>query len=77
MRRRVRRQAPRRLLELSLAARAPSAAALVPRDRDVDEALVEVALSGVRGAPRELELLVRGEELAATQEVNPALVARP
>jgi hypothetical protein len=61
----VRAEAPRRLLELALAADPVPAAGLVPRDRDVDEPLVEVALLRRRRAPRQLELLVRGEELAA------------
>ena len=61
----IRAEAPRRLLELALAADAVPAAGLVPRDGDVDEPLVEVALLRRRRAPRQLELLVRGEELAA------------
>jgi hypothetical protein len=61
----VRPEPPCRLLELALAADPVPAAGLVPRDGDVDEPLVEVALSRLRRAPRQLELLVRREELAA------------
>jgi hypothetical protein len=61
----VRAEAPRRLLELALAADPVPTAGLVPRDRDMDEPLVEVALLRRRRAPRQLELLVRSEELAA------------
>ena len=38
----------------------------------MDEALVEVALAVGSGAPRELELLVRCEELAGPNQVEPA-----
>jgi hypothetical protein len=51
----------RRLLQLPLAADSPPASGLVPRDDEVHEALEEVALRGLRRAPRELELLVRVE----------------
>jgi hypothetical protein len=61
----VRREAAGGLLELPLAADTVAAARLVPRDREVDEPLEEVALLGRRGAPRVLELLVGREELAA------------
>ena len=50
---------------------------LVPGDRDVDEPLVEVALLGRRRAPRELELLVRGEELSAPDQLEAALEVQP
>jgi hypothetical protein len=53
-----------RLLELPLGADLSATPRLVPRDRDVDEALEEVAFRGGRGAPGVLELLVRGEVLA-------------
>jgi hypothetical protein len=66
---RVSTESPRRLLELALAADPVPAAGLVPRDRDVDESLVEVALLRRRRAPRQLELLVRGEELAAANQL--------
>ena len=58
------------LLQLPLAADAVAAAGLVPGDGDVDEALVEVALLFGRRAPRVLELLVGGEELAAADQVE-------
>jgi hypothetical protein len=57
------------LLQLPLAADAVAAAGLVPGDREVDEALEEIALLVRRGAPRVLELLVGGEELAAADQV--------
>jgi hypothetical protein len=65
----VRAESPRRLLELALAADPVPAPDLVPRDRDVDEPLVEVALLRRRRPPCELELLVRGEELAAPNQL--------
>lgn len=70
MRRRVRAEAPRRLLELALGADPVAPPGLVPRDRDMDETLEEIALGGGRGAPRELELLVRGEERAAPDQLE-------
>ena len=73
MPRSVRAEAPARLLELPLAADPPAAARLIPRDRHVDEALEEVALRSVRGAPRVLERLVRGEELAGSDESDAPL----
>jgi hypothetical protein len=36
----------------------------------VDESLEKVAFVGVRGAPRELQLLVRGEVLAAADQLE-------
>ena len=57
-------EAARGLLELAFAPRAVATARLVPRNRDVDEPLEEVALARRRRAPLELELLVRGEVLA-------------
>ena len=42
-------------------------------DGDVHEALVEVPLRCGSGAPRELELLVRGEELAAANQLETML----
>jgi hypothetical protein len=73
MRRRIGRQPATRLLELALAADLVPAAGLVPRHGDVHEPLEEVALGGLRGAPRVLELLVSGEELAAPDQLEPAL----
>lgn len=72
MSRRVGLEPPRRLLELPLAADAVASARLVPGDRDVDEALKEVALLRRRRAPGVLERLVRGEELAASNQPEPA-----
>ena len=76
VRRRVRREPARRLLELPRAAGPVPAAGLVPGDGDVDKALVEVPLLRRRPAPLELELLVRGEELAAANQVKAALETR-
>jgi hypothetical protein len=58
-----------RLLQLPLAADPVPAAGLVPGDRDVDEALVEVALLRWGSAPGVLQLLVGGEELASANQV--------
>jgi hypothetical protein len=69
---RVRPEPSRSLLQLALAANAVAAPGLVPRDRDVDEPLEEVALFGCRRAPGVLELLVGGEELACADQVEPA-----
>jgi len=60
------------LLQLALAADLVFSSGLVPRDGDVDEPLVEVALLGRCGAPRVLELLMGGEELAAADQVEAA-----
>ena len=70
MRGRVRRQASDRFRELPLGADLPPAACLVPRDGDVDEALKEVAFLARRCTPCELELLVRGEVLAAPDQLK-------
>jgi hypothetical protein len=67
-----RREPPPCLLELPLAADPVPAPGLVPRDRDVDEALEEVALAVGRGAPRILERLVRLEERAGADQVEAA-----
>jgi hypothetical protein len=77
MRRHERREAPCRLLELPLAADAVAAACLVPGNRDMDESLEEVAFSGLCRPPLELELLVRGEELAAADQIEAAEEVRP
>jgi hypothetical protein len=76
VRRSVRREPARGLLELALAADAVSASRLVPRDRHVDEALEEVALARPRGAPRLLERLVGREVLAALDEGETLRVRR-
>src|SRR5438105_2779756 len=73
MRRRVRPEAARGLLQLALAADLPVAPGLIPRHRHVDEALEEVSLSSVGRTPRGFELLVRREVLAAPQELDAAL----
>jgi hypothetical protein len=73
---RERTEAPRRLLELALAARVVAAAGLVPRDDDVDEALEEVLLGRVGGPPRVLERFVRLEVLAASRELEAAVEVR-
>ena len=77
MRRRVRGEPARGLLELALAADAIAAPGLVPGDGDVDEPLVEVPLLRRRRAPRKLELLVRGKELAAANQLQATLKVRP
>ncbi|HEY3069728.1 MAG TPA: hypothetical protein VGJ34_05385 [Gaiellaceae bacterium] len=66
-------EAPRRLLELALAADPVSSPGLVPRDGDVDEPLKEVTLLSTGGAPDVLQHLVRGEVLAALDQLEPAL----
>ena len=72
MRRGVGRQPAARLLELALTADLVAAAGLVPRDRDVDEALQEVALVRLRCSPRVFELFVRGEELTGADQLQSA-----
>jgi hypothetical protein len=69
---RVGPESPRGLFELPLAADAVPPARLVPGDSDVDEPLEEVALLGRRSAPGVLERLVRSEELAAPNQLEPA-----
>jgi hypothetical protein len=73
VRRRERRKPPRGLLELAGRRDRPAATGLVPRDRHVHEPLVEVALRGVRGAPDELELLVRLEVPAFPDQLEATL----
>src|SRR6476620_1157338 len=58
MLRRERREASCRLLQLARGGDWPASSRLVPRDRDVDEALEEVPLFRRRRAPRLLELFV-------------------
>ncbi|HXY85327.1 MAG TPA: hypothetical protein VEH52_07565 [Gaiellaceae bacterium] len=74
--RRVGTEATNRLLELSLRPDPASPRCLVPRDRDVDEPLQEVALLGRRSTPRVLELLVRREVLARADQLEPARECR-
>jgi hypothetical protein len=75
VRRGVGLEPPDRLGELTFHSDSPPAAGLVPRDRDVDEPLEEVALILRRGAPGVLELLVRREVLAAANEGKPSVEA--
>jgi hypothetical protein len=63
VRRCVRAEPPQRLLELALAADPVPTARLVPRDDDVNQALEEVALFQLGGAPGVLERFV-GLEVA-------------
>src|SRR2546421_7751131 len=72
----VGRQAPSRLLELALAADSITSAGLVPGDGDVHEPLEKVALGrlGRLGcAPRVFQLLMSGEELAGSNQLQAAL----
>jgi hypothetical protein len=66
---RVRTQTPDRLCQLAFCSDLPAAPGLVPRDGDVDESLEEVTLVLRCGAPRVLELLVRGEVLTGADEL--------
>src|SRR5712692_1179521 len=74
MLRRERGQAARRLLELARGGDRTPALRLVPGDRDVDEALVEITLLRGRGTPHELQLLVRLEEPAGADVTEALLV---
>ena len=62
---------PLGLRELTLAARAVAPARVVPGDCHVDEALEEVLLLRLSGAPGVLEGLVRLEVLASTDPLEP------
>ncbi len=62
-------EATRGLLELPLAPRTVSPAGVKPGDRDVHEALQEVAFGRGRVAPLVLELLVGFEVLAASNQL--------
>jgi hypothetical protein len=73
---RERPETPRRLLELPLAAGPVAAAGLVPGDDDVDEALEEVLLGRVGGAPGVLERLVSLEVLACPRELEASVEVR-
>jgi hypothetical protein len=68
--RRERAEAAPRLLELALAAHSVAAAALVPRDDDVNQALEEVPLRSRGLPPRLLERLVRLEVTARACELE-------
>jgi hypothetical protein len=72
MRRSEGRQPPFCLVQLARGRDRPSAARLVPRHGDVHEALVEVPLGGVRGAPDELQRLVGLEVAAAAYQIETA-----
>jgi hypothetical protein len=61
------------LLELAFAADPLAAAGLIPGDRDVHEPLEEVPFVRLGGAPRVLQLLVSGEELAGPNQLEAAL----
>jgi hypothetical protein len=74
---RVGTEPPRRLLELPLAADAVFASGLVPGHGDVNEPLKEIALLGLRGAPRLFEDLVRRKVLAAADQVETVVEPRP
>jgi hypothetical protein len=63
-------EAAGRLLQLPLAADPVAAPGLIPGDGEVDEPLEEVALLWRRRAPRVLELLVSGEELAPADQIE-------
>ncbi len=64
----VRAEPSLRLRELPLTAHTIAPSRLVPGDRDVDEALEEVALDLRGGTPLVFELLVRREVLAGTDQ---------
>ena len=68
--RHVARQPPAGFLQLPAAADGVAATRLVPGHRDVHEPLAEVALRGLGRAPFVLEYLVRGEELAAANQLE-------
>lgn len=70
---RVRGEPARRLLELPLISGPISAPGVMPGDGHVDEALKEVALGCLGGAPEILQHLVGFEVLAAVEQVEPAL----
>ena len=70
---RERLEPAQRLCELPLGADLAPAPRLVPGNCDVHETLEEVALSGRRRAPGILELLVCGEVLAGTDQLNAGL----
>jgi hypothetical protein len=76
VRRRVRREPAHRFRKLAFGRNRPASARLVPRNRDVDEPLQEVALLRRSRAPRVLELLVCGEVLAGADQREPAFELR-
>jgi hypothetical protein len=72
--RRERLEPPHCLRQLSLGPDLAAASGLIPRNRHVHQTLEEVALLGRSRAPGILELLVRGEVLARTNQFHPSLV---
>ena len=69
---RERAESPGCLVELARGCDRPAAPGLIPRNGDVNETLVEVALGGVSGAPNDLELLVRLEVPAGPDQLETA-----
>jgi hypothetical protein len=63
-----------RLLELARRTDSVAATRLVPRNCNVNEALVEIALGRRSRAPGELELLVSGEKSPCTEMLEAGLV---
>ena len=72
MRRPIRVEASRGLLELALAAGSVAPSGMKPGDGDVYEPLQEVALGSGRVAPIVLELLVRLEVLTRSDQLQPS-----
>ncbi len=70
MRGRVRTEPARCFCQLPLGTDPATASGLVPRNGDVHQTLEEVTLLGGRRAPGILELLVRGEVLACTNQLD-------
>ena len=62
------------LLELPCRRDRPSAAGLIPGDRDVDESLEEVLLLRRRRSPGRLQLFVRLEVAPGADVLEPVLV---
>jgi hypothetical protein len=72
MRRRIGLESADRFAELPFHCNRARATGLVPRDRDVNEPLEEVAFLCRRGAPHLLENFVCGEILAGANQRDPA-----
>ncbi len=71
----VRREPARRFRELPSARDAAAGdPCVVPRDRDVDEPLEEIALPRIAHAPRVLERFVGDEVISGVDELEPPLV---
>jgi len=73
MGRRIWAEAANRLLELAFISGPISAPGVMPGDGHVDEALEEVPLGCLGGAPQILQHLVGFEVLAAVDQLEPAL----